>query len=105
MHPRRGEVWICDLGAAAGRRPAAVVSSDALNSVRQKVVVAVATRTVRAIPTEVPVGPAEGLGRSGVLSGADLLTVERSMLLRRTGALSAAKIEALEEALRLALEL
>lgn len=103
--PRRGEVWICGLGPSAGRRPVAIVSSDELNAVRRKVIVAVGTRTVRAMPTEVPIGPEEGLVGAGVLSGGDLLTVEHGMLLRRTGRLSAGKFRALQEALRLVFEL
>lgn len=81
------------------------MSSDALNEVRAKVIIALGTMRKRGIPTEVPIGRDEGLSREGVVSAADLYTIAREAFLRRAGRLSERKLEILRNALDLALGL
>ncbi len=100
-----GEVWVCRFGSDIGTRPVAIVSSNTLNDVRSKVTVAVGTTQHRSIPTEVPIGKAEGLLQEGVLSASDLYTVSKNMLVRRAGVLNPAKKQLLKAALILVLEL
>lgn len=52
------------------------------------ILVAPVTRTVRGIPTEVPLGPEEGLPAEGVASLDNVLPFPKEMLVRRMGALA-----------------
>lgn len=103
--PRRGEVWICDLGEPAGTRPVIVVSADSINEARNKVIAALGTKTRRNIPSEVPIGTEEGLASDGVASLGDLHTLDKERFLRKAGRLEEAKILILEQGLRLVLGL
>jgi len=57
--PRQGEIWWAE--AEDKRRPVLVVTRSEAISVLTWIVVAPVTRTVRDIPTEVPLGPENGL--------------------------------------------
>ena len=63
VSPTRGEIWEVDLNPTvgreqSGRRPALIVSDNALNSgPRGLVVVIPVTGTFRGLPTHVPVAP------------------------------------------------
>ena len=58
--PRRGELWWGEI-PELGRRPYLVMTRTAAIAVLNTVVVAPLTRTVRNIPTELPLGPSDGL--------------------------------------------
>jgi mRNA interferase MazF len=57
---KRGEVWWVE-APGAGRRPHLVVTRDAAIPVLHAVLGVPATRTIRGIPTEVEVGPEDGM--------------------------------------------
>ena len=57
---RQGDVCWVDL-ENAGRRPVLVVTRDSAIPVLTSVIVAPVTRTIRRIPTEIALGPANGL--------------------------------------------
>jgi mRNA interferase MazF len=99
--PRRGEVWWGEAPDAKGR-PYLVLTRDEAIPVLRTILVAPVTRTVRGIPTEVPLGPEEGLPAEGVASLDNVLTFPRSMLVRRLGALATARRGDPCEALRAA---
>ena len=63
----RGEVWWVE-DPAAGRRPHLVVTRDAAIPVLSNVLAVPATTSVRGIPTEVALGPEDGMPRECVLS-------------------------------------
>ena len=56
----RGDVWWVEF-PGEGRRPAVVLSRDRAIPVLNKIIVAPATRTMRGIPTEVALGPSDGM--------------------------------------------
>ena len=64
-----------------------VTRSEAI-PVLGSIVVAPVTRTVRGIPTEVPVGPDQGLPVESVASFDNLQPIRRSRLAQRVGALA-----------------
>lgn len=68
-------------------RPVLVVTRSEVAEVLTSVVVAPVTRTVRGIPTEVPLGRAEGLAVDCAASFDNLQRVSRSMLTSRAGEL------------------
>ncbi len=101
----RGEVWWAEMPPPAGRRPVLLLSRDAAYVVRTSVTVAVITRTIRGIPTEVPLGPEDGMRTKCVVNLDDILTIPKSRLAERIAALSPAKIAAVARAITFALDL
>lgn len=88
MIPAQGEIWWAEV-PEAGRRPVLVVTRDAAIPILRTVVVAPITRTVRDIPTEVPVGSDEGLPAASAASFDNLQPIPRSVLTERIGDLGA----------------
>lgn len=102
---RRGEVWWADLPHPAGRRPVLLLSRDRAIQARSSVTVAQVTTVVRDIPTEVVLTPAEGMPKRCVVNVDVLTTVPKSSLTQRVCALSPAKLHAVSDAIRFALDL
>lgn len=84
----RGELWWGESPDEKGR-PFLIVSRDAANQVMQRVLVAPVTSRIRDVPSELTVGPQEGLPRVSVASFDNLQPFPRAMLVRRLGALGA----------------
>ena len=99
--PAKGEVWWGESPDAKGR-PYLVMTRDEAIPVLRTVLVAPVTRTVRGIPSEVPLGPAEGLPDECAAMLDNLLTFPKTMLVRRMGALSPGRRIQACEALRAA---
>ncbi len=103
---QRGDIWICRFEDEQKKtRPVAILTRNELCEVRKNVTVAVATHTIRNIPTEIPVGSEEGLSSSGVINVGDIYTIPKRYLLRNTGQLSAEKLTLLRKAINFALGL
>ena len=73
------------------RRPVLVVTRNEAIAVLNNIVVAPITTTLRSIPTNVPVGPAEGIDHESVASFDNLAAVPRAVLTRKLGALDAVR--------------
>ena len=100
---RRGEIWWADLPVPAGRRPVVLLSRNEAYAVRELVTVAPITTRVRRIPTEVPLGPAEGLPKACVVNLDTITTIPRRALTEPIGPLPPEKLTAVERALLFAL--
>ena len=100
---RRGEVWWGE-HPEAGRRPYLILTRDAAIPVRQRVVVAPATRTVRDIPSEVAVDEDDGLPSSCAISLDNITTVPRYRLTERICLLSAERLHQVCTALNAAVD-
>lgn len=85
MRPRQGDVWWAE--AEGKRRPVLVVTRSDAIMVLHRLIIAPVTRTVRGIPTEVPLGPQDGVPEECVASFDNLQPISRRLL-------SAAKISA-----------
>jgi len=81
--PRQGEVWWAE--AEDKRRPVLVVTRTEAVPALTWIVVAPVTRTVRGIPTEIGLGPADGLAIECVASFDNLQPIRRSFLTERVG--------------------
>lgn len=101
--PAQGEVWWGETPEEKGR-PYLVLTRDEAIAVLRTILVAPVTRTVRGIPTEVPLGQGEGLPTEGVASLDNVLTFPKSMLVRRIGVLPATRRGEPCQALRAALD-
>ena len=102
---RRGEVWWAELPPPIGRRPVLLLSRDAAYSVRTSVTVAIITRTIRNIPSEVLLEQEDGMLTQCVVNLDDILTIPKSRLTEQITALSAEKMTAVAEAIVFALDL
>ena len=83
--PHQGEVWWAE--AEDKRRPVLIVTRSDAIPVLTWIVVAPVTRTVRQIPTEVPLGAAHGLAVECAASFDNLQPIRRSFLTERIGEL------------------
>lgn len=80
--PRRGEVWWGEIGGV-GRRPFLVMTRSAAIPVLHSVLAAPLTRTVRNIPTELALGPGDGLPTDCAASFDNLRVVPKACLIDR----------------------
>ncbi len=101
--PARGEIWWGEAPDAKGR-PYLVLTRDEAIPVLRTLVVAPVTRTVREIPTEIPLGTAEGLPAPCVATLDSVLTFPKAMLVRRMGELTPARGPELCEAVAAAFD-
>jgi mRNA interferase MazF len=85
--PQQGEIWWAE--SEDKRRPYLIVTRSAAVPVLTKVVAAPVSRTVRGIPTEIALGPSEGLHVECAASFDNLEPILRSVLTERAGALGA----------------
>jgi len=99
---RRGEVWWAEVDK---RRPVVLLSRNEAYAVRELVVAAPATTSIRGYAVEVKIGRREGVPRACVVNCDWLVTLPKVDLLERAGVLSGAKLEQLDAALRFALAL
>jgi mRNA interferase MazF len=81
----QGEIWWAETEGA--RRPVVVVTRSEAVPVLARVVVAPVTRTVRRIPTEIPLDERHGLAGACAASFDNLQLVPRRLLIERMGAL------------------
>ena len=94
----RGEVLWLEL-EQEGRRPVVVLTRDEALPRLRNVVVALVTRTIRGIDTEVELGPADGLPVECVVSLDNLRTVPQALLTESITRLDADRIKLICQAL------
>lgn len=87
----RGEIWWLE-DPEVGRRPVCILTRQAAIPVLDSVVVVPATRTVRGIPTEVPLDADDGMPQPCVLTFDNLATVPKELLTERIAKLSLGKL-------------
>ena len=66
--PSWAELWWTDFDEPVGRRPALVLSRPEAAAVLPRLLLAPATTTVRGLPSEVALGPEDGLPRECVIN-------------------------------------
>lgn len=102
---RRGDVYWVRFPKPAGTRPAVLVSREEAYSVRTRVTVVPVSRTLRGIPTEVRLGPVDGLPKAGAANADEIVTIPRDLLERRISGLGRERLAELDDAIRFALGL
>jgi mRNA interferase MazF len=101
---RRGDVYWAALLPPSGRRPVLVVTRTGVLGVRTSVTVAPVTRTIRTIPSELPLGRRHGLRAMSVANCDSLQTVPKALLgPRPIGRLTPLELIELDAALRYSL--
>ncbi len=101
--PRRGEVWWGEI-EDVGRRPFLIMTRSAAIPVLHNVLAAPITRTVRDIPTEVRLGPDDGMPSDCAASFDNLRVVPKAYLVDRVCALEAIRMVESCRALRAAVD-
>lgn len=113
-YPRRGEIW--DVNWSPGRgaeqqgtRPALIIQNDRGNSslTYPLTIVASMSRTERDLPLHVRIAPSEenGLTDFTDVKCEQLMTIEKSRLIRRRGSISSEELSRVDMALKLSLSL
>lgn len=101
---KRGEVWWAELPPPVGSRPVVILTRDAVLHSIGSIVVALVTRTVRKLPTEVELGRRQGLPTPCVANFDNILIVPRDRLKHLMGACDAEKVMQLDAAIKKALD-
>lgn len=101
--PRRGEVWWAEV-EHLGRRPFLVMTRSAGIPVLNAVLAAPVTRTVRDIPTEVSLGPDDGMPAECAASFDNLRVVPKAYLVERVCVLDTSRLAEACAALSAAVE-
>lgn len=96
---RRGEVWLATLDKT---RPVIVLTRDPLGGLLASVIVAPVTSTIRGLTTEVHLGEQDGLRHDCVANLDNVQLLARGRFLRRVGRLRPLTMEALCDALSIA---
>ena len=102
---KRGEIWWAQLTPPSGRRPVLLLSRDEAYAVRDLVTVAPVTTRIRHIPSEVALGPEDGLPHLCVVNLDTITTIAKRSLSARLTTLSSGKREEVAAALHFALGL
>jgi len=113
-NPTRGEIWDLDWSPGrgseqTGTRPAVVVQRDAGNhnpEYPNTIVVTVSSKG-RSLPFHVALSPSaqSGLILASIAKCEQILTVDKSRLLRKRGIVSSPELEKIDEAMRIVLAL
>ena len=101
--PQRGEVWWGEM-EDIGRRPFLVMSRSAAIPVLHNLLAAPITRTVRNLPTELRLGPDDGLPTECAASFDNLRVVPKAYLVERLCALESVRLFEACRALRAAVD-
>ena len=100
--PARGEVWWCEL-PEIGRRPVVVLSRDAAIPRLRRTLIGPCTTTIRGIPSEVLLEPAEDpIPRTSVVNLDSVESVSVGTLVERIGRLSDGRMGQICDALAVA---
>ena len=85
----RGDVWMLDLGGRAGRRPAVIVTRQAVIAHVNKLTVAEITSSGKGYPTEVAIDRQANLSRESYVQLDNIQTVPKERFVKYVGALDA----------------
>jgi mRNA interferase MazF len=98
----RGDLWMLHFAKPDKRRPVLVLSRPSLIAALHSVTVAAVTSTLRGAPTEVPIGPDEGLKTQSCVNLCNVFTVPQDQLRTYVGTLTAGKMQRVCQALAIA---
>ena len=101
--PQRGQVWWGEM-EHLGRRPFLVMSRSAAIPVLNSVLAAPVTRTVRGIPTELPLGPDDGMPADCAANFDNLRVVPKAHLVDHICTLGPVRLAAACAAFRTAVD-
>jgi mRNA interferase MazF len=101
---RQYELWWAQMPGPIGRRPVLLLSRNPAYEYLTRVIVVEITSTIRSIPVEVGLGPAEGLRQRSVANFDNVHVVAKERLLSRIGTLKARRTDEVKRALGFSLD-
>jgi mRNA interferase MazF len=101
--PERGDIWFADVPGDK-RRPVVVMTRNSVLPRLTTILVAPVTTRVRGIPTEVPLGAAQGLPRPCVANFDNILPLPKVLLVQHVGRLSSTELQRACQAARFAIQ-
>ncbi len=101
--PQRGDVWLADVPGDK-RRPVVVLTRNSVLSRLTTILVAPVTTRVREIPTEVSLGPGQGLPRRCVANFDNIAPLPKDRLVMRVGRLGSVELRRACSAARFAIQ-
>jgi mRNA interferase MazF len=101
--PERGDVWLADVPGDK-RRPVVVLTRTSVLPRLTMILVAPVTTRVRQIPTEVPLGPDQGLARQCVANFDNILPLPKEKLIHHVGRLGTPELQRACAAVRFAIQ-
>jgi mRNA interferase MazF len=99
---RRGELWLADIPGDQ-RRPVLILTRGGFICRLANVTVAPVVSRIRDIPTEIVVGVQHGIDHRSAVSLDNIITISKRDLVGRVGTVSTDELEAVCDAMRLAL--
>jgi mRNA interferase MazF len=99
----RGDIRLVRFPAPDKQRPVLVLTRDSAIGYLSRVTVAPLTSTIRGVPSEVTLGPDDGLKQPSAVNLHNIVTIEQSRVGRRVAALSDERMRAVCGALGFAL--
>ncbi len=108
---RRGEVWTVDLhdgrgSEPRGSRPALIIQNDVGNRYASTTIVAAITSTIKIYPMTVALESGEGgLKRGSMVNLSQIFTIDKARLHTRMGSLSGERMDMVNAALKVSLDL
>ncbi|NJD68931.1 MAG: type II toxin-antitoxin system PemK/MazF family toxin [candidate division NC10 bacterium] len=108
--PRRGEVWMVNFNPGRGSeqlgiRPALIIQNDVGNQYASTTIVAAITSSIKIYPVTVLLKKGEaGLKQASMINLAQILTIDKSRLQRRLGALRPETVTRVTAAVRISLD-
>ncbi|MDD3032023.1 MAG: type II toxin-antitoxin system PemK/MazF family toxin [Atribacterota bacterium] len=102
---QKGDIWWANLPEPIGRRPVALLSRNEAYEVRNSVMVAEVTSTIRNIPVEVRIGKRENMPKECVINLDTIITIRKELLDQRIVHLDSGKISEVDDAIKFALDL
>ena len=101
----RGDVWQLDFGGRSGRRPALIITRQAVIPYLNKLTVAEITSAGKGYPTEVAIGHKANLAKESFVQLDNIQTVSKGRFVKYVGALDPASMKLIGRKLVLALGL
>jgi mRNA interferase MazF len=107
--PKRGEIWMVNFNPGRGSeqkgiRPALIIQNDTGNRYAATTIIAAITSTIKLYPVTVFISSKTfGLSKDSIVNLAQLLTVDKSRLIKRIGALSTELINKIDDAIKISL--
>ena len=99
----RGEIRLCRLPAPDKARPVLVLTRGSAIGYLSRVTIAPVTSTIRGVPSEVVIGPEDGVKQPSAVNLHNVITVAKDHVGRRVAQLSAERMREVCEALAFAL--
>ena len=109
--PKRGEIWLVNWNPArgseqAGKRPALIIQNDIGNKNASTTIVAAISTSVKLYPMNVKIESHESeLHHVSIVKTSQILTISKIRLEKKVGQLSKEKMEEVNQAIKLSLDL